>query len=1132
MKEKNFMMYYLWGHFRSSLAIVMLAFLVSISGTVKASAFSALNEEDLTLLEGLKKESVAFSKLLYTLNIKENVAPNQPVRKLTGTVTDENGDPMPGVTIVIKNTSVGTTTDLDGRFSIELPQGEVVLVASFIGFDTEEISITDQTSLSIVLKEKTEQIDEVVVVGYGRQNKESVTAAISSVAAKELVQSPTANISNALAGRLSGLTSIQVSGKPGSDEADLYVRGVGTYAGTTKPLIMVDGVARESYNNIDPNEIENISILKDASATAVFGVRGANGVIIITTKRGSEGAPKVSASAQTAIVQFARVPKYLNAYDWASLFNEKAYQQYWINHANDDWGSWDEFEASRQANWANEATRYTSEEELEYYRTGSNPYFYPNTDWQDLIFKKSSRQSQYNVNVDGGTEKVKYFLSLGYLDQGGMFENSFYPFPDEMDYSKKRHNFRSNFDFDVNSDFRISVDIGTNFERITGIVSDQDNYIWSKRILWSNPVSSPGMIDDKFVVIEGAELSANNLLYEIADIDFHVTNNSTLNSSLKATYKLDFITKGLAINGRVAYDSYFSNRTGGGSYSPMLYRISPNPNGNNLDPIFSPLREKSSLSYWGEWSNGKWRKIYGEASLDYNRQFNRHNVGGLVLFNIEKEHNPGFQFSLPHAYLGLVGRVTYGFDKKYLAEFNMGYNGSENFPEGKRFGFLPAFSLGWVASSESFYPQNNILSYLKIRGSVGKVGNDNVIVNNVVQRYLYQPDVWNYSGGYTFGDYNNRRFVQGAIEGTVGNPNVTWETATKSNIGFESRMIFGKLSFTYDYFYEHRKDILSYKGTVPAIVQATLPPFNLGEVENWGNEIEFTWRDKAGIVHYWVKGNASTNNNKIVFMDEAITPGLEYQAATGRPINQPLYLQSDGLYTSWADLYAVDQNNNPLLAQPVLALDKNGNPYTNESGEPVYQKDLGFGGAVLQPGEIKLVDVNEDGVVDDKDRIRTGKTTIPELTYGISMGFSVHGFDFSMLFQGVSGVARYVQTPESVHFSDNHSLQEVDLNRFTIERYNAGEPIDMPIAAYNTSAVYNTFFHKDASYMRLKNLEIGYTLKSVALKKIGMSSARIYINGSNLLTWGKNRIWGDPENLGYTGYPITKTYNLGVNVNF
>ncbi len=1194
MKKNHFQRGELWTHLRRTLLVMKLTFLISLIAVISTYASSytfsqtvKLSVEKVSLLEALQQiESQTDYVFLYkndlidpeykisvvvegtdveeilnevfkSTGIKYEILQKQivltpdkevknrdldtfleniglkaaPQKKITGKVTDPDGLPVPGVTVVVKGTTTGTITDMDGNFILEAPQNAPALVISFVGYETQEVVVGNSINFNIVLKSKLEAIEEVVVVGYGKQSKESVTAAISSVGASELIQSPTANISNALAGRLSGLTSIQLSGKPGDDDADLYVRGIGTYAGSTSPLIMVDGVARDSYNNIDPNEIETISILKDASATAVFGVRGANGVILITTKRGKNGAPHVSISAQTAVVQFTSLPKYLGAYDWTSLFNEKSYEQYWIKHANDGWASWDEFAASRDANWKSEATRYTSDEALQYYKNANNPkseyynpYFYPNTDWQSMIFKNSSRQSQYNVNVEGGTDKVKYFVSLGYLDQGGMFDSSYFPFPDEMEYTKKRHNFRANFDFDVNKDFRISVDIGTNFEKITGM--NNDDYMWRKRILWANPISSPGIVDGKFVVIEGQELSQNNLLYEIADIDFNVTNNSTLNSSIRLSHKLDFITSGLSVNARVAYDSYFSSRSGGGSYTPMLYRISQTS--NVLEPKFEPLREKSSLSYWSEWYNGKWRKTYGEVSLNYNRTFGQHDVGGLFLFNLEKKHDPGLEYGLPHAYLGLVGRVTYGFAKRYLAEFNMGYNGSENFPEGKRFGFLPAVSLGWVASDENFFPKGNLIGYLKIRGSIGKVGNDNV----GGARYLYLPDVWEYNGGYTFGDYNNRSFVEGAREGTVGNPNVTWETATKSNLGFEARMFGDRLSLTYDYFNEDRKDILSYKGTVPSIVQASLPPYNLGQVRNWGNEVEFTWRDKIRKINYWVKGNASTNKNEIVFRDEAITPGLEYQAQTGRPINQPSYLQADGLYTSWADLYEVDASNKPILSSPVLAVNKNGEHYFKANGDPVYQKDLGYGGAVLQPGEIKLLDVNEDGVIDGKDYMRGGKTNIPELTYGLSFGFDYKNFDFSVMFHGVSGVARYVQTGESMHFSSDHSLQEVDKYRFTEERYAAGERIEMPIAAYNSNAAYNTFFYKDASFLRLKNMEIGYSIKPKTLKKIGLSSTRIYVNGSNLYTWSKNRIWGDPENLGNTGYPITRTFNMGINLNF
>lgn len=1064
------------------------------------------------------------------------------VSTVRGTVTDTSKDPLPGVAVVVKGTTNGTITNVNGEYTLSVP-ANATLVFSFIGMKTSEVAVEGRTEVSVVLQSDMIDVGEVVVIGYGAQKKESVTAAISTVGAKDLVQSPSTNVSNSLVGRLSGLTSIQTSGKPGEDASDLYVRGIGTYMGSTTPLVMVDGVARDSYNNIDPNEIESISILKDASATAVFGVRGANGVILITTKRGAVGKPKVNVSAQTAIVQFTQMPKFLGSYDWASLKNEQAFQEYWIRHANDNNLTWDQFVANREANWFSEATLAYTDEDLLYFQNAKkpkladgspnpyyDPYFHPDTDWQSMIFKDFSRQSQYNINVDGGTELVKYFVSLGYLDQGGMFETNYLPFPDEMQYSKKRYNVRSNFDIDVTKDFKISVDIGTNFERITGM--NNDAFMWQKRIMWSNPVITPGYIDGKFVLPYTNTNVANNPMYEIANIDFYVTNNSTLNSSIKLSHRLDFITKGLSVNGRVAYDSFFSSRSGGGSYTPMLYRLTPNPNGDKLNPIMDKMNEESSLSYWSDWYNGKWRKTYAEASLNYNRKFGVHDVGALYLFNLEKKQDPGLEYHLPHAYMGMVGRITYAYSQRYLAEFNMGYNGSENFPEGKRFGFLPALSLGWTVSNEAFFPQSEFFTYLKLRGSIGKVGNDNIVVNNVSKRYLYLPDVWEYNGGYNFGDLENRHYVQGAREGTIGNPNVTWETATKSNVGFESRIFGDKLSLTYDYFVENRKDILSYRGTVPGIVQATLPPYNLGEVKNWGHEVEANWRAQIGQFNYWVKGNLSTNKNKIVFRDEAITPGLEYQAQTGRPVGQGLYLVSEGLYNSWSQLYEVDGSGNPILSNPVLATNSKGQTYLNAEGQPVYQKDLGYGGAAVQPGEIRLRDVNEDGVVDDKDFARRGKTAIPEITYGVSLGFNFKGIDFSALFQGVEGVARFVQTPESMHFASNYSLQEVDKYRFTEERYANGDRIEFPIAAYNRSAVNNTFFLKDASYLRLKNMEVGYTLKPGFMKRIGVNSARIYVNGSNLLTWGENSIWGDPENLGNTGYPITRTYNVGLNFNF
>lgn len=1070
----------------------------------------------------------------------------KPPKKISGKVTDNKGFPLPGVTIKEKGTKTGVVTDNNGNYTINVSDDNAILVFSFVGFVTREIPLNGKPQLNITLEDNPTDLNEVVVVGYGTQKKESVTGAITSIGTKDLVQSPTANLSNALAGRLSGLTAIQTSGKPGDDNSTLYVRGIGTYTGVTAPLIMVDGVARDTYNDIDPNEVETVSILKDASATAVYGVRGANGVILITTKRGKEGAPKVSGTAQTAISQFSSMPNFVNSYQYASLLNEQSYENYWIQHSRDaDIKTWNDFAQKRDANWVKEATIYYSPEDLKYYQNAHtptvngkpNPYYdpygHPDQDWKKQIFNKFTPQTQYNVNITGGTPSVKYFVSLGYLKQGGLFNTDYMPFGDDMQFKKKRYNLRSNLDFDVNKNFRVSVDIATQYVTITGM--DNDEYTWEKRILWSSPLGSPGIINGKFVVPFSNQNEQLNPLYAIANSNnYNINTNSTLNSSIKLTHKLDFITEGLSINARGAYDSYFQDRSYG-KYTPLLYGVRANPNGDKLNPILVQLTNDVAPMRSTDYYTGKWRKLYGEFAINYNHTFaKKHAVTGLILANAEKRYDPTYVPDLPHAYEGAAARVTYAYDNRYLAEYNMGYNGSENFPEGKRFGFLPAYSLGWIASNESFFPKTDYVTYLKVRGSLGKVGNDGIYVpgSNPPQlaRYLYLPDTWKYGDSYTFGTLNDRNSVQGAMENVLGNPNVTWEVATKSNIGLEAHLFNERVTVTFDHFNEHRKNILSYRGSVPGIVQATLPPYNLGEVKNWGNELEITYNSAPGKFTWWVKGNASTNKNKIIFQDEAIAPGQEYNAATGRPINQGSYLQADGLYTSWSQLYAVDSNGNPILSSPVRALDKNGKPYVNAAGNPVYQKDLGYAGAPLQPGEVRLVDVNGDGVINEKDYVRTGKTDIPELSYGLSFGFNYKGFDFSALLQGVGGVAKYAM--QELHFNKQQSLFDVDLNRFTQERYDNGDRIDFPIAAYNQAAAYNTFFLKSTSYLRLKNMEIGYTLKPSFLKKVGIKSARFYVNGLNLYTWSPNKIWGDPENLGYIGYPLTRTYNVGLNVNF
>src|SRR5882757_5308017 len=454
---------------------------------------------------------------------------SSPGRDITGRVIDSSGKPVVGATVQVKGSRKGTTTNTAGEFSLSGVDDNSTLIFSYIGYTMQEFPAKGKTRIDVVLQSLENILNAVIVnVGYGRQKKEFLTASVSTVAGSELVKAPVPNLSTALKGQLAGLVALQTSGKPGSDGSTLTIRGIGTYTGQTSPLIMVDGVARDTYDDIDMNEVESVSILKDASATAVYGVRGANGVILITTKRGKEGPPKVSATAQTAISQFANMPDFVNSYQYASLLNEQSYENYWIQHANDaDVHTWSDFASKRDANWIKEAVLYYSPEDLRYYQNAhtptvngqTNPYYdpygHPDQDWKKQMFKKFTPQTQYNVNITGGTKSVKYFVSLGYLKQGGLFNTDYMPFSDEMQFKKKRYNLRSNLDFDVNKDFRVSVDVSTQYVTITGM--NNDDYTWEKRILWSSPLGSPGIINGKFAVPFSNQNDQLNPLYAIAN---------------------------------------------------------------------------------------------------------------------------------------------------------------------------------------------------------------------------------------------------------------------------------------------------------------------------------------------------------------------------------------------------------------------------------------------------------------------------------------------------------------------------------------------------------------------------------------------------------------------------------------
>lgn len=988
--------------------------------------------------------------------------------------SQEDGTTLPGVNVLLKGTTRGTVTDIDGQYSLNVPATGGTLVYTFIGFVTVEIPVGNQSEINIDMVGDMQSLQEVVVIGYGEQKKATLTGAVSTIGDKELIQSPVANISNSLVGRLPGLIAVQSSGEPGFDQSSLKIRGIATLnAGAeSDPLILVDGVQRSNLNQIDPNEIKTLSILKDASATAVFGVRGANGVILITTKTGESGKPVINYTANFGIQSPNSLPELLGSYDYATLRNEAS-----INSGQ---------------------TPYFSEQSLELYKNGGDPYFHPDVDWFDLVLKNYSAQQQHNFNISGGSDNVKYFISLGYFDQNGAYDVQDVQTAYSANPKYRRYNFRSNFDIDFNDNFSASVKLGNQFSD-----SNYPGYGAGEiffRILNSNPMMNPGVIDGMLISgVEGLPSSSGSPLDAIVNNGFQRNFNNTVTTNVSLNHKLGFVTEGLSARGMIAYDNYYQHAVTRSKES-VKYRIVRDPN-DNTQPVFLPQGMDAPFGF-GE-SYGRNRKVYFEGALDYVKNLEDHNLTAMVLYMQERYTAPGQEYNVPRGYQGLVGRVTYNYREKYLTEFNMGYNGSENFPEGKRFGFFPSFSLGWVLTEEEFIPTGDILSFMKIRGSYGEVGNDKI----GGARFLYLPSVfYPNSGGYHFGLYgNNYQWFAGSQEGRVGNPDVTWERAKKLNIGIESGFFQDKLRINADIFSENRDNILWYLGTVPALVQASLPPVNIGQVENRGYEVEVSYNNNIGQINYWVKGNYSFSRNKILYMDEPVRahPWLQ---RTGHSVGQHWGLVSDGFYNTQEELDAAP--NSTFAAE-------------------------------LQLGDIRYIDQNGDGTIDQYDEVPIGYSNFPQVIYGLSFGGDYKGFDFSVLFQGADKVSTYIGEMGAWAFdTDWRNATTRHLERWTPERYEAGLPITYPrVELSPTQGKHNyrpsDFWLEDASYLRLKNVEVAYRFQSGFLNKVGASSMRVFVNGNNLLTWSNMKNY-DPEAPAGRGgfYPQMRVYNVGVNVQF
>jgi len=995
-------------------------------------------------------------------------------KKVSGIVLDENGLPVIGASVLIPGSNIGVATDINGRFTIEAPTNAKLRV-SYIGYEPREEELKVNSEMTISLNQSPKSLDEIVVVGFGAQKKESVVGSITSINTKDLVQSPQANISNSLIGRMPGLYAIQNSGEPGNDASILRIRGVGTFTGNQDPLIMVDGIETTNYNNIDPNEIESLTILKDASATAVYGVRGANGVILITTKRGVEGKPKVSFSSNVARTDFPFLRKNMNSYTYANSYNKAlAYDSYVTGNYNPKY----------------------SDEAIELYRTHTDPIFYPDINWYNYMLKDASYQTQNNLSIRGGTERVKYFISLGYFTQDGMIKTTYYDAGYNNNLNYKRYNIRSNFDINLTKNLSTSIDFSSQ-------ISDTRGPNYSTGLLMEllssvAPNTSPGVINNQIVTIPSITQSTVNPAATL-NKGWHQNYENNLNASVRLNYKMDYITKGLSLRGAISYKNYNTDiKTY--NQSQVMYQALKVDN----TAVFIPNGDPQSMQFSDNVQKNT--RTYLEAGTQYTRNFGENKVSGLILYNQSKYYSPDLAYLVPNGYQGLVGRITYAYGDRYLAEYNIGYNGTENFANGKRFGLFPAYSIGWVPTGESFFPKNELITFIKIRGSFGVVGNDKIGGD----RFLYLPTSYSYTKNeYYFGQIGStNQGYSSSDEGKLGNPDLTWEKAKKLNIGIDVKFIQDKVGFTFDYFDENRNNILCNRGTIPVIIGADMPAYNLGIMRNSGYEAEITYNDKIEDFKYFVKGNYTYAHNVIQFQDEVDWP-YDYQKRTGQRFGQFFGFVADGLFNTWSEV--------------------------NEANRPIYM----WNNNKIQPGDIKYKDINGDGKIDANDTAPIGYSNFPEVIFGLSLGGNYKGFDFSILFQGASNVSNLPSRRTMRGFYTGTGAN-ADLERsWSQERYEQDLSIVYPRFSVSNSEqnyVTSTYWLEDASYIRLKNAEIGYSFHSNFFKKIGISLLRVYTNGSNLLTWCKLFPGEDPEYP--TGvansepYPVTRIYNLGFTINF
>ena len=1037
-----------------------------------------LNAKNL-LIEEILDKLFKYTNVSYQITdrhiILSTLEASQQQKPVSGKVTDQSGAPLPGASVVVKGTTTGCITNTKGNYSLTNIPENATLQFSFVGKRMHEIEVGTQTTINVVLADETIGIEEVVTVGYGTQKKATLTGSVVSVKGETLQRSTFSNFSNSLAGQLPGLVAITRTGEPGNDDALLRIRGVNTL-GDNSPLVVVDGISNRSLNHLDPATIESVTVLKDASA-AIYGAQAANGVILITTKRGMTGKPTIQINLTQGWTSPTVLPKMCDAATYAQLINE-------IKH------------------YAGSPAQYSSEE-IQKYKDGSDPLKYPNTDWFKETVKPWTLQNYGNLLLRGGTERVKYFVSVGTNFQDGMYRNgatNFY-----------QSDFRSNLDAKISDNIRLSFDLAGRQEN--------RNYSGTRTTFETTMYVYPNLVARWPNGMPGVGLSGlNPVILDTRATGYDRDRRYFMESNIKLDITIPWV-KGLSITANASIDKTFYNRklfeTPWEAYS--WDGVSYDTNNQPLLNGAQEGRTDPSLEQWmGDLGNTTLN-----AMINYDRTFSgRHNI--KILIGSERITQKSMNFwayrryftsaildemfaggdllkdnggsSSNAARLNYFGRLNYALSSKYLAEFVWRYDGSYIFPKDKRFGFFPGVSLGWRVSEEDFW-KNNVafVNGLKIRGSWGQTGNDRIDPYQYITTYGFNDT-------YIF-NVNDQQKTLAALR--IPNLNVTWEVANQSNIGFDAQMFNGKINLTADYFYNLRSNILWWRNaSVPASSGLSLPRENIGKVINQGFEIVLGYNNKVGDFSYKVSVNGAFAKNKIKFWDE--TPGVpEYQKSTGKPMNGQLYYKAIGVFKDQA---AVDA-------------------YPHWAG--------------ARPGDLIFEDVNKDSVIDGLDRVRSNKTDIPTFTGGFNLDLTYKNFYATVLFQGAAGAER---TYENFSGECGNFLYNEIKDRWTETNSGSTHP-----RTWNRNLEYwmtdgapnNTYWVRNSDYLRLKNIEIGYNVPVKVTKKVGIEGLRIYVSGQNLLTFtGLNDYDPESPNTSPTSgvlngvYPLNKIINFGLSLTF